>query len=145
LFFDRWETTEEYPGSEAIFTKYNDVDHKCILDPEDDVAHVKWGGSWRMPTIEEIQELKDNCTWSWSVMNGVYGQKITSNVPGYEGRFIFIPAPVPDSGVQRGSYWSRERVSDPGSAADLLVDDWGNSIYFNAASCTGCMIRPVCP
>ena len=38
------------------------VDNKTILDPEDDVAHVKWGGSWRMPTIDEYKELIYNCS-----------------------------------------------------------------------------------
>ena len=37
-------------------------DGKTTLDLEDDVAHVKWGGNWRMPTREEIQELIDNCS-----------------------------------------------------------------------------------
>ena len=36
-----------------------------ILDPEDDVAHVKWGGKWRMPTAEEWEELMEDCTWEW--------------------------------------------------------------------------------
>jgi len=27
-----------------------------------DVAHVKWGGSWVMPSRDQIKELKDNCT-----------------------------------------------------------------------------------
>ena len=28
-----------------------------------DAARANWGGSWRMPTKEEFQELFDNCTW----------------------------------------------------------------------------------
>ena len=27
------------------------------MDLSDDVAHVKWGGSWRMPTRNELNEL----------------------------------------------------------------------------------------
>ena len=47
-------------------SKYNNqakngtVDNKTVLDPEDDAAHVILGGSWRMPTKEEWQELFDN-------------------------------------------------------------------------------------
>lgn len=39
------------------------VDNLLTLLPEDDAAHVNWGDSWRMPTVEEFQELIDNCTW----------------------------------------------------------------------------------
>ena len=63
-----------------------------MLEPEDDVAHVKWGGGWRMPTKAEFNELMDNCTWTWSTMNGVNGYFITSNKSGYTDRFIFLPA-----------------------------------------------------
>ena len=42
--------------------KYKNNGGKTVLDPEDDAAHVNWGGSWRMPTKAEWQELLDNCT-----------------------------------------------------------------------------------
>lgn len=51
-------------------TKYNVsinfgriVDRKMSLDIGDDVAHVEWGGNWRMPTQDELNELLDtvNC------------------------------------------------------------------------------------
>lgn len=50
-------------GSSDTLTKYNPfkgegiVDSITTLDPEDDVAHVLWGGSWRMPTASEYREL----------------------------------------------------------------------------------------
>ena len=53
-----------------------------------DVAHVKWGGSWRMPTEKEIRELVDNCFWKWTTYNGVAGQLVT----GPNGNSIFLPA-----------------------------------------------------
>ena len=67
------------------------------MDPEDDVAHVKLGGSWRMPTTDEINELVEKCTWSWASVNGEIGFLITSNIPGYTDRSFFfltiMPAP----------------------------------------------------
>ena len=42
------------------------VDNKTTLDLADDAAAVNMGGSWRMPTIEEQQELKANCYWEWT-------------------------------------------------------------------------------
>ena len=46
------------------------VDNKKKLDTEDDVAHVKLGAPWRMPTGDEAQELAQACTWSKEVING---------------------------------------------------------------------------
>lgn len=43
------------------FTKYNDEDGKTVLDLEDDWAYVERGGKWRTPTVEEWEELIENC------------------------------------------------------------------------------------
>lgn len=53
-----------------------------------DVAHVKWGGGWRMPTKDEVNELCEMCSWQWTSINGVNGYKVT----GPNGNFIFLPA-----------------------------------------------------
>ena len=95
---------------DMIFSKYNTnnsygtVDNKAVLDPEDDVAHVKWGGSWRMPTGVEFEELKENCTWVWTKIGGVEGYRVTSNVPGYTDRSIFLPAAGWKRSEERGGY-----------------------------------------
>lgn len=52
-----------------------------------DVAHIKWGESWRLPTKDEIQELITKCTWNWTFVNGVLGYKVCRM-----GRSIFLPA-----------------------------------------------------
>ena len=97
-----WETYEWCNGSSSTMTKYctdsrySTVDNKTVLDPEDDVAHVKWGGSWRMPTTAEQDELRNNCTRTWTTLNGVNGQKFTSKT---NGNSIFMPA----AGFRRGS------------------------------------------
>ncbi|MBO7113646.1 MAG: hypothetical protein J6V95_00560 [Bacteroidaceae bacterium] len=99
--FSKWFISDETNDSTMLLTKYCNnagygydglVDNKTVLDPEDDVAHVKWGGDWRIPTIEEWNELKENCTWTWGNMNGVYGFYVTSNMPGYTDHTIFLPA-----------------------------------------------------
>ncbi len=77
-------------------TKYNNdsfygtVDNKTSLDPEDDAAHVNMGGTWRMPTAAEFQELIDNTTHEWVTNykgSGVNGFTFTGN-----GNTIFLPA-----------------------------------------------------
>lgn len=63
-------------------------DRKTVLDKEDDAAAVNWGGSWRMPTKAEQDELRNNCTWTWITQNGVNGYK----VKGTNNNWIFLPA-----------------------------------------------------
>ena len=59
-----------------------------IAGTQYDVAHVKWGGSWQMPTIDQMKELLDYCESEWTTMNGVNGHRFT----GLNGNSIFIPA-----------------------------------------------------
>ena len=55
---------------------------------EPDVATANWGGSWRVPTLEEMQELCDNTTFTWTNRNGVNGGLFTAS----NGNSIFFPA-----------------------------------------------------
>lgn len=54
-----------------------------------DVAHVKWGDQWRVPTKEEWDELIGSCDWTWTAVDGVTGIMATSSV---NGNSIFFPA-----------------------------------------------------
>jgi len=101
--FYRWGETE--PKHYLDFSKYYGADGKIVLDLEDDVAHVKWGGGWRMPTTDEIIELIENCTWTWASVKGEIGFLITSNKPGYTDRSIFLPYYYAGSSGEVG-YWS---------------------------------------
>ena len=97
-----WETYKWCDGDSVNktnqnLTKYCDrggygrLDGKLSLEPEDDVAHVKWGGDWHIPTIEEFQELIDNCTFEWLWMDEektIRAYKIT----GTNGNSIIMPA-----------------------------------------------------
>ena len=89
--FDYMSTDPIDPDRNIMFSKYNQDDNKTVLGLEDDVAHVKWGGGWRMPTNEESTELMNNCTWTETSINGTLVYLITSNVSGYEDSFIILP------------------------------------------------------
>ena len=91
------ETPEEYGDFFAwgeIATKETYTENNCStnqMDLEDisgnplyDAARANWGGNWRMPTYEELNELYTNCTWTWA-----YGGY---NVTGPNGNSIFMPA-----------------------------------------------------
>ena len=54
-----------------------------------DVALYRWGGSWRLPTAAELEELKTKCTWTWTTQGGHNGYKVTSKT---NGKSIFLPA-----------------------------------------------------
>ena len=109
-----WSTYKYCNGSYYSMTKYctdiyyGTVDNKTTLEPGDDVAHVKWGGSWRMPTLDELTELFNECTWEWTSLNGVNGYCVT----GPNGNSIFLPAASCRDGSEvshkgyHGGYWS---------------------------------------
>ncbi len=62
-----------------------------VLVPVNDAAHVKWGGSWRMPTAQELSALNDNCDWTWTTTNGVSGYVVRGR-GAYASASIFLPA-----------------------------------------------------
>ena len=108
-----WSTYFDYDEDTKSFPKYNNEGGKTVLDPEDDAAHVNWGGSWRMPTEAEWQELLNNCTWEWTTQNGISGYKVTSNKEGYTDKSIFLPAGGDGGAVGfNGYYWSSSLVED---------------------------------
>ena len=158
-----WGETEEknsYSSSNYKHTKYmgptniipikyySTVDNKTTLDPEDDVAHVKWGGYWRMPTRAEQDELRNKCTWTWTTLNGVNGFRVT----GPNGNSIFLPA----AGSRRsnGTYYTGSNGVYQSSSlygngsycyvlaiADIYRKAWCDSHYRHE----GLSVRPVCP
>lgn len=146
-----WDTYFDTNDGGSTFSKYNNNGGKTVLDPEDDAAHVNWGGSWRMPTKAEWQELIDNCTWTWTTQNGVNGYKVTSNKAGYTDKFIFLPAAgyrnasdLSDVG-SNGLYWSSslgENVS--GKVWYLFFYPGGHGLYPSGRYC-GQSVRPVLP
>ena len=130
-------------------SEYGIVDNKTTLELSDDAAHVNWGGSWRMPTKAEQDELRDtnNCTWTWTTQNGVNGYKVTSKK---NGNSIFLPAAGYryDSSLRNagsyGGYWSSSLNTSYSSYAYYLrfsssYVDWnGRSRYY------GHSVRAVC-
>ncbi|MBR4118878.1 MAG: hypothetical protein IKK64_02225, partial [Bacteroidales bacterium] len=121
-----WITYKWCNGDKYSMTKYctssnyGTVDNKTTLELTDDAAHVNWGGSWRMPTYEELEELMDtnNCTWNWTTQNGVRGYKVTSKK---NGNSIFLPA---------AGYRSNSNLNSAGSYGYY----WSSSLYTSSSS-----------
>ena len=102
---------------------FGDVDDKTMLDLEDDVAHVRWGGEWHMPTRDDYEELINNCTWTWESLNGVYGCKGTSNIPGFTDRSVFFPAVTEPEEQHSAFYWSNTLFRHCFNAIGLYLND----------------------
>ena len=116
--------------------KYNSKDGKTTLDATDDAAKANWGKKYRIPTRSDIQELIDNCKWTWQTGYNKSGGYV---VKGSNGNQIFIPAD--GSG---GWYWSSSLCDDHSSGAYFLciAKDKVYPISGNIR-CYGLMIRPV--
>ena len=61
-----------------------------VLASEYDAAQVQWGGRWRMPTVQELKDLRAKCDWMWSTMNGVNGYAVRGRYD-YASYSIFLP------------------------------------------------------
>ena len=85
-----------------------------------DTAAAIWGGSWRMPTLEEWEALMDseNFEWTWdSVKNGYF---VESKVAGYAGNRIFLPA-------AGGGYWSSSL--DPVESSSAMCLQFDSAVF----------------
>ena len=111
-----------------------------------DAVRANWGGSWRLPTKSEMQELVDKCTWTWTTQGGHNGYRVT----GPNGSSIFLPAAghrgkslnTVSSG---GKYWtSTPYEGNSGNAYYLLIDVSGTYVGWVGGSRNyGRTVRPV--
>lgn len=152
-----WSSYKYSDNYDNSLTKYNTesdkgiVDNKTILEPEDDVAQVKWGGGWRMPTKDEFKELIDSCTWTEITWNGIKGIKVTSNVPGYTERSLFLPYAGYYNGTELeevGScfrFWSSSLADGLSTSAAFLINIGDFPLLTNCSRFYGLSVRPVLP
>ena len=145
-----WGETEEKDSySEENYLYYSNGSYadigSNIAGTQYDVAHVKWGGAWRMPTSDEQYELIWNCDWEWTTIDGVNGCKVKSRV---NDEFIFLPASGFREGTEMygnnsnsGAYWSSV-LRDSYSAHNLCLRADGLNMSVLIRS-NGLTVRPV--
>lgn len=73
---------------EDFTTYYNEGGKTSIRCSNRDVAWVKWGHQWAIPTKDQADELVRECTWTWMKYNGANGFAVT----GPNGKSLFLPA-----------------------------------------------------
>ncbi len=111
-------------------------------DPHYDVARANWGGTWRLPTLSEMEELANKCNCKWEIEGEHYGYKIT--VP--NGNSIFLPAAGVAGGVlsePEGRYWSATPHEESTNTSYII---YFGSLYFDTFwdyRDSGFSIRPV--
>lgn len=100
---------ETYLSKYCTNSNYGVVDNKTQLEASDDAARVNWGGTWRMPTGDELTQLYNTCTWEKTTINRVYGYKVIAK----NGNAIFLP---------HAGYFSDEHYSNS-------TTYWSSSLY----------------
>ena len=123
-----------------------------VLAPAHDAAQVHWGGGWRMPMKQELDDLSSKCDWTWTTLNDVYGCVVRGRGD-YASASIFLPATgtggtsLSGAGVGSG-YWSSVSYSDGGlyswslfftSSRHGTSDDY----YHYSIRYYGYVVRPV--
>lgn len=135
------------PFSKYVTDSYfGTVDNKTVLDPEDDAVIVNWGGTWRMPTDSEWTELRNECSWTWTTLNGVNGYRVISST---NSNSIFLPAAGLWSYKRLGSaevhgiYWSASLHTGDPYCAWVVSFSSANVNHSEAERCLGYSVRPV--
>lgn len=142
-------------GDHHTYTKYIDndefgiIDNKICLEFADDAARMNWGGKWRMPTADELEELRTMCNWTWTTQSGKKGFMVTSKI---NGKSIFLPAAghryfsdLIDEGTA-GYYWSSYLYTHSQityGAEDFRFGSYGVAAYSGDYREYGQSIRPV--
>ena len=139
-----------YYATTYIHCDDDDMD-KChnigssIIGTEYDAAHVQWGDSWQMPSLNQVNELLAKCSREWTKQGSLNGIKFT----GPNGSSIFLPAAgyVLEDGYyfynQSGYYWMGEMNTNSLPFAYLMrIYENGHQLsYFYREA--GASIRPV--
>ena len=110
-----------------------------------DVAFMKVGNAWCMPTRNQMQYLQNDCTRNWISLNGINGMKFTST----NGSSIFLPAAgwyidtELDSQGYVGEYWTSNNVSNNvNDARSFSINDSG--VYISTdGRVQGLSVRPI--
>ena len=151
LYF-AWGDTQGYDkdsGHEFTSANYTAKGLNTIstnLSLAQDAVNVRLGGSLRMPTKADFEELYRNTNVTWTTINGVAGRKFANKTDA--SKYIFIPAVGDYSGSSlghwdsSGDYWSSTFYDS--SDAYLFYFDSGNQGTGYSNRYYGFSVRGVC-
>ena len=149
-YFAWGETEQKEKCGWYNYTHCNGSENTCfnlgsdISGTKYDVAHTKWGGEWCLPTLDQVKELINKCSSTWTTVNGVNGLLFT----GPNGKTIFFPAAgylggeVLNTGSY-GYYWSGGQDPKNAERAYNLAVYNGTPNWLNNYRFAGFSVRPV--
>jgi len=137
-------------GKYCTDINYGTIDDKTELEPSDDAATVNWSEAWQTPSIDQVIELIDNTTATWTAEKGINGLKITSKS---NRQSIFLPAGGYRffdsfySQNEMGYFWTRSLYTNEVTYAYRLNFSSNgihtDSGYWQGWRCHGNSVRPV--
>ncbi len=108
-----------------------------IAGTQYDVARVRWGGAWQMPSLRQMEELTEVCSYTWTTVDGVQGGLLT----GPSGKSLFFPANY-INGNYRTEYWI-SKLGEPSWKAWNLFLGTRRALVDAFGRCEGMLVRPV--
>jgi hypothetical protein len=107
-------TLYDSPMAEVENT-YPEGTFEKLLELEEDAAKVNWGGSWRIPTIDEWKELLSNSTPQWAIKDG----NVVCILTARNGNQIMLSSIHAHRGLC--IYWTS---TDGRSTSDPFSEEW---------------------
>ena len=108
---------DAYGTNTSTSSSYNNDVHEIVGNPAYDIATNLWNERWQIPTKEQWEELRDNCTWTYAYDSErkVYGYTVTAE----NGNSIYLPfydyetgSRVPNGvSTSSGYYWTSTEYS----------------------------------
>ena len=137
-------------NSKAEFTEANCTSYGLNMkdiagDPQYDAARANWGATWKVPSKSDFEELLNECTWEWIVINGKGCKKVT----GPNNNYIILPITGYRYGTSSymddfGYYWTSTPISTYEQFSyDFFFDEHYNLSMGFDERCYGQAIRPV--
>ena len=136
-------------GAAQYAATSGDSNYSGIEDPlaaSADTASQVWGGSWHMPTREQMEELIANTTYKWET-NYKNSGKNGFTFTGANGAVLFLPAAGHWNGGElysvgtSGFYWGSSPYGS-GNAYYLSISNFGNGVSHSLRK-GGYSVRPV--
>lgn len=147
--FNKYVNNSEKYGESTwwLFRTFYFIDNKSVLESEDDAAIYNLGSDYRMPTVDEFNELITYCDWNYTTEQGVKGWKV-SNRANRDAYIFLADGGNRESGTETagyGYYWTTQlNTIDNTKAKCLLLDSKNKSCSIaDASRHRGLLIRPV--
>ncbi len=148
-----------HPENEGAYFRWGavvpiELDNSGAAHDYQDAATTLLGDNWRIPTYEEMRELKNDCMWSREEVNGVPCYRISGKTDGETAPSIVLPATGYNGGGDlyqhwafpkyRWNYWTSTKTVLSNRAYSFYAFSWDGSYgigdsYFSE----GLPIRPV--